>query len=337
MAEDTTEKRLDILTTGMVVADVIAADLPRFASPGEMMFVPRGIEVHVGGHPANVAMDLAAVGMPPDSIGVAAAVGRDVFGEMIERSLVERGIRPLLQRSDVGTSKNMILVLSGEDRRFHLDPGANLELGADWVVDAIRAHRPRVLCCRPGYSGIDLEMERVARAAQDVGCAVFLDVCRPYGKPWDYLAPALGHATFFHGNDGEAMAVTGTRSVEDAMEALLGHGLNAVFITGGESGARVRTGGWDLAQPGLAVDAVDPTGAGDAFCAGVVRTLLDKDELDCDALGQDELARLLAYAQAMGAAAASAVGTTAGVTAERVRSLVEAQGERLVTETRTQE
>ncbi|MDP6627700.1 MAG: PfkB family carbohydrate kinase, partial [Methanopyri archaeon] len=213
----------------------------------------------------------------------------------------------------------------------------NMELEADHVIDALRKHRPRVLCCRPGYSGIDLEMERVVRAAREVDTTVFLDICRPYAKPWDYIAPALPHVDIFHSNEGEAMGVTRTTTVDDALDALLDAGVGAVFITDGGSGARVRTRRWDLIQPGLAVDAIDPTGAGDAFCAGVVRTLLDKDELDCDALGQDGLARLLVYAQAMGAAAASAVGTTTGVTVERVCSLVEAQGERLVTETHASE
>jgi len=40
------------------MCDIVAADLPRISGPGELVYAPRGIELLVGGHAANVAIDL---------------------------------------------------------------------------------------------------------------------------------------------------------------------------------------------------------------------------------------------------------------------------------------
>lgn len=49
-----------VTTCGIAVADIIAADLPSIASPGEAVFGRRGTELHVGGHPLNVSIDARA-------------------------------------------------------------------------------------------------------------------------------------------------------------------------------------------------------------------------------------------------------------------------------------
>jgi len=74
-------------------------------------------------------------------------------------------------------------------------------------------------------------------------------------------------------NEPDLLDVTGTWTLGDAVAALQsrmkGQNLRAAFVTRGAEGCRVvtETNRWNL--PAFQLDVVDPTGAGDAFAAGV--------------------------------------------------------------------
>jgi fructokinase len=89
-------------------------------------------------------------------------------------------------------------------------------------------------------------------------------------------------------------------------------------------------------QPAFKVEVVDPTGAGDAFCAGVIWRLLELglSASELSEAGGEELAELLLYGQAAGASACTAPGTTEGVSRDKVEELVEGQGRSLLEKTK---
>jgi ribokinase len=74
-------------------------------------------------------------------------------------------------------------------------------------------------------------------------------------------------------NERDLLAVTGTWTLSDAVAALQsqmrGATLRAALITRGAEGCRVVTETESLNVPAFEVDAIDATGAGDAFVAGV--------------------------------------------------------------------
>ena len=83
-----------------------------------------------------------------------------------------------------------------------------------------------------------------------------------------------------------------------------------------------------LRVPAFKVRVVDPTGAGDAFSAGVIlmaRGALDRGDKDggfTAAAWQD----VLVYASACGAVCATGIGTTTAVDRRKVEALVKRQG-----------
>ena len=92
--------------------------------------------------------------------------------------------------------------------------------------------------------------------------------------------------------------------------------------------------GWGdnlLRVPIFEVDSVDPTGAGDAFCAGVIDSLLDHPDLlkDIPGLTVEEAKTLLLKGSAAGAACVTSTGATTTVTRENVDSLMKEQGDRV--------
>jgi sugar/nucleoside kinase (ribokinase family) len=74
-------------------------------------------------------------------------------------------------------------------------------------------------------------------------------------------------------NEPDLLDVTGTWTLSDATAALQhrmrGENLRAALITRGGEGCRVVTETQSLNIPAFSVEVVDPTGAGDAFVAGV--------------------------------------------------------------------
>ena len=45
---------VEALTVGTFTVDIIAVELPKIAEPGEVIYVSKPIDLHIGGHAANV-------------------------------------------------------------------------------------------------------------------------------------------------------------------------------------------------------------------------------------------------------------------------------------------
>jgi sugar/nucleoside kinase (ribokinase family) len=99
-----------------------------------------------------------------------------------------------------------------------------------------------------------------------------------------HVVESLAMASLFVPNESEAMQLTSASSAEEALEILARH-CELVVIKCGARGAIAQHRGTRLDSPGLACDAVDTTGAGDCFNAGLIKGLLDGDPLE-DALRQ---------------------------------------------------
>lgn len=322
-----------VLAAGTIMVDVMAVGLPSVAAPGEVIYTT--VHSHIGGHPIDVAIDLVELGRPPDSVAVAAAVGTGPFGSFVREVIDRYQIQTFLQEvQDEDTGRNLVLEVVGEDRRFHLDPGANRMLTAEHVIGALGAWQPDLFTLRPGYTGIDLVLpDIVGPLGQPV---VMLDIMEPHpDRPAGYLRNVLPHVDLLHCNEREALVNTGAPTLEGAVDEFLHAGVDLVLVTGGARGARAFTGSWEVDQRGFEVDAIDATGCGDAFCAGVIAYLDEHEPPRLDDLDPDELTELLLHAQAVGASAATAVGCVEGVSAATTAVILAEQRDRVRHATQT--
>jgi len=331
---------MEVLATGFLVADIIAADLPKIADQGELIFAPRGIQLSIGGHPANVSIDLRRLDIPPGEVSLIGAIGKDTFGQFIRSTLENYQIITHLQEMEnVGTTKNVIIVVKNQDRRFHVELGASLHLDPAIVQEFLKKIRPAVFYVATGILGkFDDELINVVKAAKEVGSLTFVDIVRPFQKEWDFIIPSFKFMDVFHCNDLEASEITGKRELTQALKSMIREGLENVFVTTGNRGAAVMTRSGEYAeQRPFKVEAVDPTGAGDAFCAGVIYQLARiRSSTDLKkALPTSELPQLLLYGQAAGAACVTGIGTTTNVTRENVQRLIKEQGNEILKSTRT--
>jgi len=321
-----------VTCAGILVADIIAADLPKVSDPGELLFTGRNIEVHIGGHAANVSIDLRKLNLERGEVSSVGAVGEDVFGEYIRSLLDEHGVISHLQRvKGVSTSKDLILVVSGQDRRYHVDVGANWYLSLDYVLSILEEEKPLIFYVGGvGFMGeFDEKLPKILQRAKELQCVTFVDPVAPYRHGWDIVVPALDWADVFHCNNLEAAKITGERNPKRAATNLLNKGAKLVIISLGEEGLIVMTRKTLFNMPAFKVPVIDPTGAGDAFCAGVISGLVrasDQEHLEISELSEDELARILLEGEAAGAACVTMVGTTTAVTRDNVDKLLKEQG-----------
>ncbi len=156
----------------------------------------------------------------------------------------------------------------------------------------------------------------------------FVDVVSPYRKTWAFLRRALPHTDVFHCNADEARALTGRSRPDRAAAAIRGLGAGNVLVTLGGEGAVAAVGGSLLRLPAFRVKVVDPTGAGDAFSAGVILKaygLLARGRRPGE-LSAAEWAAILRYASACGAVCTTGIGTTTAVHSRAVEAQLEKQG-----------
>ena len=321
-----------VIVSGIAVVDMIGSGLERVARPGELAFC--SVRTSLGGHACNVSSDLVRLGFPKSRLRVVFPAGHDLFGDFLIRGLKCQGLRvePVFAEK-AATSLDLILVARGEDRRYHADPGANVEMSAAPVIALLEKHRPLIY-----YAGgvgllgrLDSSLAGVLRWAKKLGALTFVDVVSPYKKTWGFLHKALPWTDFFHCNAEEAASLVGQTEPAKAVDMIRRLGAKNVFLTLGGEGALAGVPGALIRVPAFSVRVKDPTGAGDAFSAGLIlKTYRAINQgKPPGRFTPDDWLDILIYASACGAVCTTGIGTTTAVVAKKVEDLVRRQGRAL--------
>ncbi|WP_277212648.1 ribokinase [Isoptericola croceus] len=269
-----------VVVVGSTNADLLAR-VGVHPAPGETILGER-MDVLPGGKGANQAVAAARLGSPTALVG---AVGDDAFAEPALAGLREAGVdlSALAVRSGA-TGVALVAVAADGENSIVVIPGVNATVDAD----AVRAHRDVVgaaavvvLQGEIPRSGIE-EAARATRGRLIVNLAPVIDVDADVLLAADPLvvneheaalvAAALGAA------DG-ATPATEDGSDEAVVTALLARGVRSVVMTLGARGALVGAGDLLEQVPTPCVDAVDTTGAGDAFVGALAHGLASGDDL----------------------------------------------------------
>jgi sugar/nucleoside kinase (ribokinase family) len=295
-----------VLCIGILVADIVVPQLDRLPAAGELVATDDFL-TQPGGCAANTAIDLARLGVQASVCG---SVGDDAYGEIVLRDLREHGIdtSAVVTTPGTPTSKTVMLLVRGEDRRFVHTFGANASLTAADIPATALADACVV------YIGGYLVLPRLDRAelaerlreARAHGARVVLDVVVPADErrsSSDSLAELLPLVDYFIPNDHEGAALTGRDRPAEQAKAFAALGARTVVITLGERGVHVRAADVAFDMPAPRMTVVEPSGAGDAFAAGLIAGILEGWEL----------AEAVRFASVLGGSACTALGTWGGV------------------------
>jgi sugar/nucleoside kinase (ribokinase family) len=312
----------DVGCAGILVSDTFCGPMRRLPKEGELLAIDQ-MHSGAGGCAANVAADLVKQGIEVDVCG---CVGTDPSAELLLQNLRDAGVGcgQVWRLAALPTSRTVILLVEGEDRRYIHVFGANAgfevhHIRRDWV-DGLQVFYFGGLCATPAIRAA--ELAELLGHCRERGIATVVDVVVPQGqRGMAAIEPLLPWIDYFLPNDDEAERLTGCTGVEQQAAKLLACGVGTVVITRGAEGATAARGRQRWQVEAYRVDGVDPSGSGDAFAAGLITGILRKWDV----------AEMLRYAAALGASATTAIGTTGGVfDAQQARSYLDRNELRIV-------
>lgn len=242
-----------VLVVGSLNVDVTTT-VERHPGPGETV-LGEGLTRSPGGKGANQAVAAAAAGARTRMVG---AVGADSEGAAYRAGLSGQGVDTSAVRVVDGLPTGTALVLldpAGENCIVVI-PGANAAVSAADVDAALGAEAPDVVLLQHEVPS-DVVAYAV-RAGVAAGARVVLNVAPYADLPVDVLI--LADPVVANEHEAEQLA-------------LLGLDLSSLLVTRGAAGATWTRGGVEVTVTAPVVQAVDTTGAGDAFCGALAAAL----------------------------------------------------------------
>ena len=263
---DRAGSRSRIVLVGDLINDIVAVTQEPIRADTDTTATIRATS---GGSAANAAVWAASCGAEVDF--VAAVGGHDAAAH--EAELRAAGVTPRLQVEADAATGTIIIIAQGNERAMLTERGANSLLRAASVTDELLTHA--AVLHVSGYSivdgfGVAASRELFARASE-LGVPVSVNPAS-IGFISDFgvaaFREAIGGVTLLILSSDEARLLTG---IDDDIAAarVLARDVPIVALTRGAQGVQVFVyGGEPVEVPAVVVEAVDPTGAGDAFGAG---------------------------------------------------------------------
>ncbi len=246
----------DVCVVGSANLDIVAR-VARLPGPGETV-LGSDIAEHAGGKGLNQAVAASRSGARTCFVG---ALGADDAGRALRAVLDAEQIAAQVAIPDRPTGRALIGVDEHGENSIIVVPGANAAVDAEVVLPAASVVLLQL--------EIPIEVvESVSRRAAGAGSTLVLNPA-----PAASLSPdLLRRFDVVVPNEHEARLLGGHA-------AMLAAGCRAVVTTRGARGAVIHTADGDREIPSIAVDPIDTTGAGDAFCGSLAARLAAGEEL----------------------------------------------------------
>ncbi|WP_416150123.1 sugar kinase [Salipaludibacillus sp. HK11] len=291
---------MKVITLGEILVEIMRPnlDVPLFKR-GEF----KG--PYPSGAPAIFIYNLASLG---HETGIISKVGIDSFGKNCLDHLSKKTIDLHAVRTSTLPTGIAFVTYNSDGSRdflFHIDNTACGEIeqndldeefikGFDWLhlngssltinekVRDLAIAAAKLIKSNGGTLSFDPNIRPELLSDKDMQ---FIDELLPL---CDYVMPS----------EGEELTITGLNDRTEAIEKLFQTGVKKVFLKLGKEGSILYRPDHSIYARGFKINEVDPTGAGDSYCAGVVCGLIHKWE--------DE--KILKFANAVGAMATQSFG-----------------------------
>ncbi|WP_433512068.1 PfkB family carbohydrate kinase [Nonomuraea sp. CA-143628] len=260
--------QFDVFLAGTVFLDIVFTGLPAMPAAGTEIWAD-GMGSCPGGI-ANLAIATSRLGL---RTSLAAAFGDDDYADFCWRTLAEQESVDLSRSRRFENWHSPVTVSMAVDRdRSMVTHGHSAPLAASDMIGAPPRSRAAIVTLSAEEPlGMPGKCNWAEKAQLD-GALIFADVGWDPSGAWPAaLLEQLSVCHAFMPNAVEAMAYTGTDSPRDALYAIADRVPLAV-VTDGANGAMAIDSltGEEAFVPAPRVTALDPTGAGDVFGAGLV-------------------------------------------------------------------
>ncbi|SDY23176.1 carbohydrate kinase family protein [Tindallia californiensis] len=275
------EASLDVLTVGELLIDFISEDYVTELKSAVHF------QKTFGGSPGNIAVNLSGMGLKTAIIG---SVGNDEFGEFIQEFLKTRNVNiEGLQKVEEATS--MIFVTKSLESPHYFavrnadyclkDKDTNYQL-----IDQCKIfHFTAWALSMPQIRAVTMDLLQYARFQKklitfDPNYRKNLWEINHDGAKWiqEYVLPLVD---IIKPSEDDALNIWNIQGsmIEDVFMELSEKNEMTIILTKGAKGLTAYHSGKRINVPSYAKTVIDTTGAGDAFWAGFMASLLMKNDL----------------------------------------------------------
>jgi len=274
-----------VLCVGMLNCDIYFKNIPHNLMVMDTT-IARDVEMRVGGDAANVASNLALMGVKSY---LCANVTNDVFGDFGCSTLEAVGVdTSYIYHTSTSGSATSLFFFDPEGQKHSASFwGGNRTLRPEQVTDEMLS------CARHMHIGSFVNLQKffgepaidLLKRAKAKGLTISADISAGGGKPIEYdkIAPMMPYCDMFTMNENEMYTLTGTRDEEEAAKKLSVCAPGLLILKLGARGVYV-TDFKDLSAhyPTLTrpEEVIDTTGAGDSFNSGFIASQLAGLSLD---------------------------------------------------------
>lgn len=259
----------DLVTVGVVCADVMVRPVDSFPNRGTLFLVPQ-LEMHLGGLAGVTAAVFSQLGGRSAFVG---SLGEDSFGDYILSTLKHAGVNTdsVRRSSECHSSATVVLISEDGERSFLHHLGTNAVVSeSDLDFDVIA--QSKILhwggcSVTPQLDGAP--MGRIFEKARKMGVKTSIDTCFDGKGIWlPHIEPALHHTDIIFSSLEEARNYSGQREPEAIADFYRSYGVEIAVIKLGGDGMFVKNNADQYFLPAHQVPVIDTTGAGDASCGG---------------------------------------------------------------------
>ena len=247
----------------------------------------RNMLVRTAGSAGYTALALGQLGINPIVLGNG---GNDEYGSQIVKSLMDCSADvSRIHTAEQPTGVSVTMINQDAERAFVTYCGHLQELTAVMIVSALP---DGLIHGYAHFSGLFLlpavsrnGAMQILQSCRDRGMKTILDTGDdPSGWTSDtvrYIRRLLHEVDIFVPNEDEAMFISGKSTIEESLVALRQFGPELIIVKSGSTGSFALSENSNKAifQPSFSVKAIDTTGAGDTFNAGIIYGLSHEWEL----------------------------------------------------------
>lgn len=289
--------KYDVICIGMALADVIIRGFnptPVSASG----YIAESASLNPGGEAVNEAVAAAKLGL---KTGIRCALGNDAAGEMVLNELRKHGVDTGIVARTPATPVTTMFVREDGSRQSITNQAHRYNFHPEMELSLLSGARALILgsLFRAPFDDPDV-IHAVVSGAKAGGQLVVADTKIPNFRflALEDIRDSLALIDYITPNEDEARHFTGKDEPEEMADVFLDYGVRNAVIKLGSKGCLLKNRELSLRLPAERVRAVDATGAGDNFAAGLVSEILRGSAPE----------QALRFANACGAICATAVG-----------------------------
>lgn len=267
-------------------------------------------ECNPGGAPANVLAVLAKLERKTAFIG---KVGKDSFGTLLKGVLDKNNIssKGLKFSDDVNTTITFVSLDNSGDRAFmfYRKPGADMmlkedEIDYELIKDSKIFHFGSVSMTSEPCRTATLKAAAYARkngliVSYDPNLRILL--WRNKEEARNQILEGMKYADILKISEEELEFITGFKDFQEGTAYLKNvYDIKLIFVTLGSEGCFYRAGNIIGKVDGYKTNAIDTTGAGDAFLGGALYKIIEIDK-ELTKLHDSDMRQIVSFANAVGA------------------------------------